>query len=78
MRTTIDIPANLRQKLIAEATSRHMKGFSAIIVDALEQYFAESDQERIETISRLKGCLNNKEYEEEIKRIKNGRKNWRT
>ena len=77
MRTTIDLPADLRQKLIAEAASRHMKGFSALIVDALEQYLAKGDQERIKTISRLKGCLKKEEYKEEIKRIQKGRKNWR-
>ncbi|MDP6625021.1 MAG: hypothetical protein QGG87_00995 [Nitrospinota bacterium] len=78
MRTTIDLPADLRQKLVAEAASRHMKGFSPLIVDALEQYFAGGDKERIKEISRLKGCLNKDEYEDEIKRIRKGRKNWRT
>lgn len=78
MRTTIDLPANLRQKLATEAALRHMKGFSPLIVDALEQYFAGGDKERIKTISWLKGCLDKDEYKDEIKRIQKGRKNWRT
>ncbi len=78
MRTTIDIPSDLRQKLIAEAATRHLKGFSPLIVEALEQYLSKGEEERLKTISSLKGCLDKDEYNEEVKRIENGRKNWKT
>ena len=77
MRTTIDLPPDLRQKLVSEAASRNMKGFSALIVDALKQYFGGTGKERAKAISQLKGCLSKDEYKEEIKRIEKGRKNWR-
>ena len=78
MRTTIEIPSGLRQKLLAEAAARNLKGYSSLIVDALQLYFSKGDKERINTISQLKGCLNKKEYKKEIKRIKKGRNSWRT
>ena len=40
MRTTIDIPARLRQKLVHAAAEKNLKGFSSIIEEALtgEEY----------------------------------------
>lgn len=78
MRTTIEIPSDLRQKLLAEAAAKNLKGYSTLIVHALQLYFSKGDKERINTISQLKGCLNKEEYKEEMKRIKKGRNNWRT
>jgi len=78
MRTTIDLPVQLRQKLIAEAAARNLKGFSTLIADALEQYFSKEAGERSKVISELRGCISFDEYEEEMKRIEEGRKNWRT
>jgi len=78
MRTTIDIPPHLRQKLISEAAARHLKGFSNLVVEALEQYFAKgTNNDRKETASRLKGCLNEAEYDDEMMRIQEARSNWR-
>ena len=39
MRTTIDLPPELRQKLISEAASKNQKGYSNIIIEALNKYF---------------------------------------
>jgi metal-responsive CopG/Arc/MetJ family transcriptional regulator len=77
MRTTIEIPHSLRQKLVSEAASRRKKGFSSIIIEALESYFNSSLQEnRMKSIRALKGCMTNSEVEEELKRISEERKNW--
>jgi predicted transcriptional regulator len=77
MRTTIEMPADLRRKLIAEAAARNMKGFSGIIVEALEQYLSRGDEERKRIVAELKGCLDEQEYEKELQRIREGRGNWR-
>ena len=37
MRTTIELPAALRQKIVTEAARQNLKGFSPIIVKALKE-----------------------------------------
>ena len=56
MRTTIDIPNDLRQKLITEAARRNLKGFSLLVTEALKDYFNTKRNNREETIVKLKGC----------------------
>ena len=77
MRTTIEIPEELRHRLVHEASVRHKKGFSEIIVEALEQYFRFGEDKRKTMIKKLQGCLNEDEYSKEKKRLKEGRDNWR-
>lgn len=77
MRTTIDIPANLKQKLIAYAAAHNLKGYSAVIVEALDRFFEIENKDRQSAIASLKGCLSKQEYDLEIKRILTGRKNWK-
>ncbi len=43
MRTTIEIPDLLRKKLILEAAENNQKGFSEIVVYALDEYFKKKD-----------------------------------
>ena len=43
MRTTIEIPDLLRKKLILEAAENNQKGFSEIVVYALDEYFKKED-----------------------------------
>ena len=78
MRTTIDIPNELRQKLIFESMARNMKGFSEIIIEALKEHFKSTPPTRKNIIQKLKGCLTRKEYTQEIKQLEKGRNNWRT
>ena len=77
MRTTIELPNDLRQKLISESAARNLRGFSTIIVEALRNYFKKMENGRKKEIQSLKGCLNDEEYVQELKRVKNGRENWR-
>lgn len=77
MRTTIDLPAYLKQKLITYAALHNLKGYSSIIVEALKQYFEKHEETRETIIRSLKGCINELEYEAEMKRIEEGRKNWK-
>lgn len=77
MRTTVDIPQNLRQKLIAEAARKNLKGFSPLVTEALRQYFSTETDSRDDVIANLRGCLSRKEAERDLMRIAEGRKNWR-
>ncbi len=77
MRTTIEIPGELRQKLLLEEALQHRKGFSGIIVEALEQYFQSGQEGRKQRVKVLKGILSQQEYKEEIKALKEERQHWR-
>ena len=77
MRTTVDIPQELRKKLIEEATSRNLRGFSPLVVEALRQYFNRQRGNRQKTIERLKGCLTAEQMEQERARLTAVRDNWR-
>jgi len=77
MRTTVDIPQELRTKLIQEATSRNLRGFSPVIVEALRLYFNRQRRNRQKTIERLKGCLTAEQLEQERARLTAVRDNWR-
>ncbi len=77
MRTTIELPDDIKQKLMMEAVSRNMKGYSRIIADALRDYFKTGHHKRKQLINSLKGCLSKKEYLSEVGRLEKGRANWR-
>ena len=75
----MELPLSLRQKLVNEAAKRNAKGYSAIIVEALELYFNESNQDRDNNIIKaLRGSLNKEEYGEAVAALHEGRRNWRT
>ncbi len=78
MRTTIDVPVHIRQKLTQEATSRNLKGFSIIIVEALEKYFQSRTHDRKHIVGRLKGSLSAAEHKAAMAKLKEGRSQWRT
>lgn len=78
MRTTIDVPVHIRQQLAQEASSRNLKGFSRIIIEALEKYFNSKSNDRKSTISRLKGSMSAKEHAHAVKDLQEGRTKWRT
>lgn len=77
MRTTIDVPVHIRQRLSQEASSRNLKGFSTIIVEALETYFDAHGNGRQGVVARLKGSMSLPEHAKAMKEIKAGRAQWR-
>ena len=77
MRTTIDVPMDIRQQLSQEASSRHLKGFSKIIIEALEKYFHSRSNDRKSVIGRLKGSLSLSEHAKALKDLREGRAKWR-
>jgi hypothetical protein len=78
MRTTIDIPADLRKRLMDEASDRNLRGFSQVIVDALHAYFNRAGKSRDDIVGLLQGCLAAKQMEEERQRLRELRGNWKT
>ena len=77
MRTTIDVPIHIRQQLSQEASSRNLKGFSKIIIEALEKYFQSRSNDRKSVIGRLKGSMSSAEYTKAVKDLQEGRAQWR-
>lgn len=77
MRTTIDIPGDLRKKLVEEAAARNLKGFSPLIVEALRLYFGRERRNRSQTIIRLQSSLSAEQMELERARLREVRDNWR-
>jgi len=78
MRTTIDVPVHIRQKLSQEASSRNLKGFSKIIIEALEKYFHSKSNDRKSIVERLKGSMSLTEHTKALKDLQEGRSKWRT
>ncbi|MBF0511392.1 MAG: hypothetical protein HQL13_03590 [Candidatus Omnitrophica bacterium] len=77
MRTTIDMPIYIRQKLSQEASNRNLKGFSRIITEALEKYFDSKSNDRKSIVKNLKGSMSKTEYAKALKDIQEGRLKWR-
>jgi hypothetical protein len=77
MRTTVEIPDEMRKKLVEEAASRNLRGFSPLIVEALRLYFSRHSGNREKRIKNLKGSLSAEQLELERARLKQVRENWR-
>ena len=79
MRTTVDIPDELRAKLLEEAARRGEKGFSTLIQEALDQYFAAaSDREaRVARALASLGSLAGTDGEHLEKDVETLRRTWR-
>ncbi len=79
MRTTIEIPDRTRAKLLELAARRGEKGFSAIVQEALEEYF-RAEEERAAKVDRALAALGSFEpaeadrLEQEIREL---RRSWR-
>jgi hypothetical protein len=77
VRTTIDVPITIHQKLSQEASSRNLRGFSKIIIEALEKYFHSKSNDRKSVVERLKGSMSLTEHARALKDIQEGRAKWR-
>jgi hypothetical protein len=77
VRTTIEIPEELRKKCILIALERNLSGFSEVIIEALDSYFRTNDFKRTEILSDQRGSLSEKEAIKYKKEIKKSRANWK-
>ncbi len=80
VRTTVEIPDELRQKLMQEAARRGERGYSAVVERALRRYFDEkpATESRRKTIQRLQGIERSMDTAQEKARADEVRGNWRT
>lgn len=79
MRTTIEIPDNLRAKLLKVAAERGEKGFSHIMEEALDIYFAANDglREKQRRAVALKGLVQPNEAAKLRETTQKIRESWR-
>jgi len=63
MRTTIEMSDDTRAQLLEIAARRGMKGFSALVQEALESYLGdlESENEKVRRAVLLKGAFREKD-----------------
>ena len=78
MRTTIELPDDLRQRVVSEAAARNLRDYSRVIVDALRAYFDGRQDGRQSAVARVRGSLNRQADERERRRLTELRANWRT
>lgn len=78
MRTTVELPDDLRQRVVSEAAARNLRDYSQVIVDALRAYFDGGQDGRQSAVARVRGSLNRQADERERRRLTELRANWRT
>lgn len=78
MRTTIELPDDLRRRVVSEAAARNLRGYSQVIVDALWAYFDGRQDDRQSVVARVRGSLDPRAAEMERRRLAELRANWRT
>ena len=78
MRTTVELPDDLRQRVVSEAAARNLKGYSQVIVDALRDYSDGRKDGRQSVVARVRGSLDAQAAEVEARRLAEVRANWRT
>ena len=79
MRTTIEMTDEQHAKLLRLATRRGMKGFSALVQEALDEYLKATEDKAAEVQAALamRGILKGKEAEHLEEACRQVRENWR-
>ena len=79
MRTTIEMKPEHRTALLALASRRGQKGFSAVLGEAIENYLrGEADREkRRRTLLAVAGTLSAEEADRLRRAVRELRRNWR-
>lgn len=78
MRTTVEITEEQHRALSAVARRRGLRGFSAIVQEALTDYLHRLDTDEVDMLLRLRGILSEDEEREMRSRIQAARATWRT
>ena len=78
MRTTIELPDDLRRRVVSEAAARNLRGYSQVIVDALRVYFDGRQDDPQSVVARVRGSLSAQAAEVENRRLAEVRANRRT
>ncbi len=71
MRTTVEITDEQRVRFTALAAQRGLRGFSALLREAIDMYLEEQDD--LDEVLALEGCLSDEEAHEMERRIAEAR-----
>ncbi|MGH3532625.1 MAG: hypothetical protein ACRDUT_11085 [Mycobacterium sp.] len=77
MRTTVEITDEQHRALSAIAQRRGVRGFSALVQEALDGYLANLDADEIDILLGLEGVLTESDVQELRSRIDDVRTTWR-
>lgn len=79
MRTTVEITAEQRARLLAIAARRGEKGFSHLVREALETYLVDQQEieEKRKRALKLRGALTDNEGDRLLKATRRIRDSWR-
>lgn len=78
MRTTVEITDEQHRALSAIAQRRGVRGFSALVQEALDSYLANMTTDEVDLLLGLEGTLSDSEAREVRTRIDEARTTWRT
>lgn len=78
MRTTVEITDEQHLALTALAARRGVRGFSALVREALDAYLAEQRGEDLDALLSMKGVLSTEEGEALERRIAEAWATWPT
>jgi len=79
MRTTVELPDEIRARLLEMAARRGERGFSGIVQEALKRYLAEEERrrERAQAARSVLGSLDEREAEALADSVRRLRDRWR-
>ncbi len=79
MRATIELPDHLRAAVLAVAARKGYRGYSRVIVEALEHFLAEKEAKEsgLDQLLALRGSWSGGEAAGVRERIQRARSNWR-
>lgn len=79
MRATIELPDHLRAAVMAVAARKGYRGYSRVIVEALEFYLAEKEAKEsgLQDLLDLRGSWSSREAASVRSEISRQRKNWK-
>jgi len=77
MRTTVEITDEQHRALSAIAQRRGVRGFSALVQEALDGYLAHLSTDEVDILLGLEGVLTESDAKELRSRINNVRTTWR-
>ncbi len=80
MRATIEIPDDLRAMVLAVAAHKGYRGYSKVVVEALEHYFADqaAGETGLDRVLALRGAWTSEDAEEMRAAIRHARLGWRS
>jgi hypothetical protein len=78
MRTTVELRDDQHAALAALASRRGIRGYSAIVQEALDLYLQEHAAERLTEVLQLRGILADDEAAEVERRIAEAWRTWKT